>query len=62
MRWSTAALGVLPNLAFAAFLLYMVGADPGQWRFWVIAAAIVLLTELVMLTVALEFRRRHGRS
>jgi hypothetical protein len=62
MRWSTAALGVLPNLAFASFLLYLVGADPGGWRFWMIAAAIVLVTELIMLTVALELRRRHGRS
>jgi Na+/melibiose symporter-like transporter len=62
MRWSTAALGVLPNLVLAVFLLYLVGADPEQWRFWVIASAIVLVTELVMLTVALELRRRQGRS
>jgi hypothetical protein len=56
-----ARLGILPNLIVAAVLLALFDTGLHGWTLWFAAATIVLLTELIMLAIALELRRRRRR-
>jgi hypothetical protein len=55
-------LGILPNLIVAVVLLVLFDTGLHGWKLWFAAASIVLLTELILLAVALELRRRRRRG
>ena len=56
-----AKLGILPNVIAAVVLLVLFDTGLHGWKLWFAAASIVLVTELIMLAIALELRRRQRR-
>jgi hypothetical protein len=54
-------VGLLPNMIAAVLLLVVFDTGLHGWTLWFAAAVIVLLTELIMLAIALELRRRQRR-
>ncbi len=54
-------LGIVPNLIAAVVLLVLFDTGLHGWRLVFAGAVIVLITELIMLSLALELRRRNRR-